>query len=246
MVTTFWIIRTGAGFVTKAMKITSLGLPLLAGGILLGWYNWARFGSITETGLFYTLAGINIQQHSTELFSDLNLIQNLYNYLFSVPGFTLKFPFVSMLQTSNNIALPFYTGPKYYYSEQMTGLLYLFPFAAFAMIPLIGLSNPFKKILETHSLERTEDDSIIWLTLNLIVSCFASFSLIMLYFWAGMRYLGDFLPLLTILSSIGFWQGYRLSAHKPLINTLYTFSGIILAGISISMGTLLAISMIQG
>ena len=69
MITTLWITREGVGSVTKVIKITSLGLPLLAGGLGLGWYNWARFGSVTETGLFYQLAGINIQKHSTELFS---------------------------------------------------------------------------------------------------------------------------------------------------------------------------------
>jgi hypothetical protein len=68
----------------------------------------------------------------------------------------------------------------------------------------------------------------------------------MFFFWAGMRYLGDFLPLLTILSAIGFWQGYRLAAHKSLINTLYILAGIILASISIIMGTLLAISTVYG
>jgi hypothetical protein len=247
IITTLWIIRTGVRFIPKVVKITSLGLPLLVGGIGLGWYNWARFGSITETGLFYQLAGINIQKHSTELFSGLNSIQNLYNYLFSMPGFSLVFPFVSMLQISKNIALPFYTSPEFYYAEPMTGLLYLFPFAVFAIIPLIGLlSDLFKGNSKTHSMESDGHGLMTWVTLNLIVSCFTSFLLIMFYFWAGMRHLGDFLPLLAILSVIGFWQGYRLSAHKPLINTLYTFSGIILASVSIIMGTLLAISTVTG
>jgi hypothetical protein len=247
IITTLWITREGVSFVTKVVKITSLGLPLIAGGMGLGWYNWARFGSITETGLFYQLAGINIQKHSSELFSSLNIIQNLYNYLFSVPGFTSKFPFVSMLQTGKNIALPFYTSPEFYYAEPMTGLLYLFPFAVFATIPLIGLlSDLFKGTPETHSLENGGQNLITWLTLNLVVACFTSFFWIMLYFWAGMRHLGDLLPLLTILSVMGFWQGCRLSAHKSLINTLYLLSGIILASISIIMGILLPISTVYG
>jgi hypothetical protein len=129
----------------------------------------------------------------------------------------------------------------------MTGLLYLFPFAVFAILPLIGLlSDLFKRNPEIHSLESGRYDLIGWMTLNLIVSCFASFLLILFFFWAGMRYLGDFLPLLTILSVMGFWQGCRLSAHKPLINTLYIYSGIILASISMVMGALLAISTVYG
>jgi hypothetical protein len=247
IITALWITREAVGFVTKVIKITSLGLPLLLGGMGLGWYNWARFGSITETGLFYQLAGVNLQKHSTELFSSLNIIQNLYNYLFSAPGFTSKFPFVSMLQISKTIALPFYASPGFYYAEPMTGLLYLFPFAVFAIIPLTGLlSDLFKRTPKTPGLQSGEQGLITWLTLNLVISCFTSFLWIMFYFWAGMRHLGDLLPLLTILSLIGFWQGYRLSAHKSLTNTLYILSGIILASISMIMGTLLAISTIHG
>lgn len=247
IMTTLWITRECVGFVAKTTRLISLSLPLVVGGAGLGWYNWARFGSITETGFSYALAGINLQKHSSELFSGLNIIQNLYHYLFSSPGFTSKFPFVSMLQTHKNIALPFYTSPEFYYAEPMTGLLYLFPFAVFAIIPLIGLlSDLFKRNPEIHSLEAGRHDLIGWMTLNLIVSCFASFFLIMFFFWAGMRYLGDFLPLLTILSVMGFWQGYRLSAHKSLINTLYIHSGIILASISMIMGALLAISTVYG
>jgi hypothetical protein len=152
-----------------------------------------------------------------------------------------------MLQIRKTITLPFYTSPEFYYAEPMTGLLYLFPFTVFAIIPLIGLiSDLFKKNPEIYSLEGGRPDLIVWMTLSLIVSCFASFLLIMFFFWSGMRYLGDFLPLLAVLSVMGFWQGYRLSAHKPLINTLYIHSGIILASISIMMGALLAISTVSG
>lgn len=247
IITALWIIREGVGSVAKILKLTSLGLPLLVGGIGLGWYNWARFGSITETGLFYQLAGINIQKHSNELFSGSNIIQNLYNYLFSAPGFTSNFPFVAMLQTNKNIDLPFYTSPAFYFAEPMTGLLYLFPFAVFAMLPLIGLlSDLFNRHRETPSPQSERQGPLTWLTLNLIVSCFTSFFWIVLYFWAGMRHLGDLLPLLNVLCGIGFWQGYHLSAHKPAIKTLYLLSAMILASISILMGILLPISTIHG
>jgi len=247
IMTTLWITRESAGFIAKITRLISLSLPLVVGGAGLGWYNWARFGSITETGFSYALAGVNLQKHSNELFSGLNIIQNLYHYLFQAPGFASKFPFVSMLQIRKNIALPFYTSPDFYYAEPMTGLLYLFPFAVFAIIPLIGLlSDLFKRNPEIHSAEGGRPDLIGWMTLNLIVACFASFLLMMFFFWAGMRYLGDILPLLAVLSVMGFWQGYRLSAHKSLINILYILSGITLASISIIMGTLLAISTVFG
>lgn len=247
MMTAFWIIKTNNGFVAKTINFISLGMPLALGGAGLGWYNWARFGSITETGFSYALAGVNLQKHSTELFSGLNIIQNLYNYFFSAPGFISMFPFVSMIQRSKNIVLPFYTSPKFYYAEPMTGLLFLFPFAVFALVPLIGLlSDLFKGNSETYSVEGSGYRLMTWISLSLSGSFFIAFLIILFFFWAGMRYLGDVLPLLTILSVLGFWQGYRFPAHKPLAKKLYIIFGIILASVSIFISTLLAISTIQG
>ena len=56
-----------------------LGLPLLSGLLLLASYNWARFGSLTETGLTYQLAGTYIQKHLDEMVSYRYIIQNFYN-----------------------------------------------------------------------------------------------------------------------------------------------------------------------
>lgn len=246
VITILWIIRTDADFITKIIKVSYLCLPLLAGVAALSWYNWARFGSITETGFSYQLAGVDLQKHSAEIFSSLNIIQNLYNYLFNAPGFTSMFPFVSMLQIREKITLPFYTGPDFYYPQPITGLMYLFPFAVFATIPLIGILLDFsKRNSEIHSSRGRGYELITWVSLNLFFSFAAAFLLVMFFFWAGMRYMSDFLPFLIILSVIGFWQGYQFSAHKFLTNTLYSLSGILLACISILMGVLLAISTIR-
>ena len=246
IITTLWIVRAAeAGFARKAVQVLYLGLPLLLGLAALSWYNWARFGSITETGFSYELAGVNLQKHSAEIFSSSNIIQNLYNYLFNAPGFTSIFPFVTMLRISKIIVLPFYTGTKFYYTEPMTGLLFLFPFAMFAMIPLTKfVLDLFNRNPEANSIKNSGDRLLTWISINLVFSCLAAFSLVMFFFWAGMRYLSDFLPFLIILSIIGFWQGYSFSVQRPLTKTLYILSGIFLAGFSIIMGTLLAISTI--
>jgi hypothetical protein len=243
VITTLWIIRAGGGFGRKAIRVAYLGLPLLAGIVSLSWYNWARFGSITETGFSYELAGVDLRNHSTEIFSSVNIIQNLYTYLFNAPAIKSVFPFVSMLPRSQIVDLPFYAGPKFYYTEPMTGLLYLFPFVVFAMIPLLRLvSDLFKRNSEIHSLESRGRELISWVSLSLIVSCFAAFVLVMFFFWSGLRYIGDFLPFLIILSVIGFWQGYQFSANSSLTKSLYILPGILLACISMIISTLLAIS----
>lgn len=247
ILTAFWLIRTKAGFVAITAKFISLGLPLALGVAGLGWYNWARFGSITETGFSYALAGVDIQEHYTELFSGLYIIQNLYNYLFNPPGFMSTFPFVSMLKGGKNLILPFYMGPNFYYAQPITGLLYLFPFAVFAAVPMIALlSNLFKGNPTENLLEGKNHRLLVWITLNLSGSFFIIFWLLMIFFWAGMRYMGDFVPIMAVLSALGFWQGYWFSAQNPLAKNLYILFGIILAGVSIFISSLLAISTVQG
>jgi hypothetical protein len=50
-----------------------------------------------------------------------------------------------MLKGSENPILPFYSVPKFYYAQQITGLLFMFPFAVFALVPLFAfLPNLFK------------------------------------------------------------------------------------------------------
>jgi hypothetical protein len=247
ILTAFWIIRRDADSTVKMIKFISLGLPLALGAIGLSWYNWARFGSITETGFSYALAGVDLQEHSTELFSGSYMIQNLYNYVINPPRFMSMFPFVSMLKGSKNLILPFYTSPKFYYAQPMTGLLFVFPFAVFAVVPLkILLLNLFKRNLAENLVEANNSRLLTWITLNLSGSFLIVFSLLTTFFWAGMRYMDDFLPGLVILSVLGFWQGYQVLAHKCLTKNLYILSGIILASASIFMSTLLAISTTQG
>jgi hypothetical protein len=243
ILTAFWLLRIKTDFVTKIAQLLSLGLLLILGGGSLGWYNWVRFGSISETGFSYALAGVDLQEHSSELFSVSYIIQNLYNYLLNPPHFMSAFPFVSMLKGSKNLTLPFYTGPEFYYAQPMTGLLYLFPFAVFAVVPLIVLLS---KLFKGNSTKDNNHRLLSWIALNLSSSFFVTFSLLMIFFWAGIRYMGDFLPGLSILSVLGFWQGYQFTIHKSLTKNLYTLSGSILAGVSIFVSTLLAISTTQG
>lgn len=237
--TMYWILRTPTAFVTKIVKFICLTLPLAVGGTLLAWYNWARFGSLSETGFLYALAGVDIQKHATELFSSSNIIQNLYNYLLNPPHLMSEFPFVSMLKGNKGL------GPTFYYAEPMTGLLHTFPFAVFAFVPLVlYFFNGSKANQSANSEEESVVGPLHWITLSLTGSFLASFLLLMIFFWAGMRYAADFLPALTMLSAMGFWQGYQALRQKFPAKKVYSIAGIILAGISIVMSTLLALSTI--
>lgn len=239
LTTVIWIFRSTSASRFRIGNLVSLGAPMVLGALALGWYNWARFGSVPETGFNYALAGIDIQNYSSELFSASNSIQNLYNYLLNPPDWMPAFPFVSMLEGNESLGLSFY------FAEPMTGLLYTFPFAVFAMVPLLlYVLSRFKANAVASPLRTPESSSLAWLVLSLSGSVLASFSLLTIFFWAGMRYAADFLPTLTILSSIGFWQGHRYLETKLPAKSYYSIAGMILGGISIVISTLLALSTI--
>ena len=71
-----------------------LTLPLVLGLAVLGWYNWARFNSVFETGFIYQLAGPFLQLYRHVLFSPLYILPNLYDYLLVRPKIIRIFPFL--------------------------------------------------------------------------------------------------------------------------------------------------------
>lgn len=231
--TALWILHMQTDSRTKAVKLISLLLPLVIGGVWLAWYNWARFGSITETGYSYQLAGVDLRNHSAELFSGSYILQNAYNYLLNPPQWSPNFPFLSMLKGNKSLGLPFY------YAEPMTGLLYTLPFAVFAIIPLIvWLLNRSNAKRSKNASDDHDHAALHWITRNLGSTFLVSFFLLLIFFWSGMRYAADFLPALMGLSAVGFWRGYQLFGYRRS----YAIAGLILAGISIAVSTLLAIS----
>lgn len=243
ILTGFWLLRTTRSFVEITTKLASLCLPLTLGGAALAWYNWARFGSIVETGFSYALAGVDLQGHQTELFSGSYVIQNLYNYVLRPPVLMQKFPFVAMLDGREDSILAFLPVPGFYNAQPIAGLIYIFPFAVFALVPLFAfLPDLFKRKPPEVLLENNHDGPVAWLAMVLSSSFTIAFALLLVFFWAATRYLSDFVPELFVLSVIGFWQGYQSTVHKPWTKNLYMLAGIFLAGVSILMSTFLAIS----
>jgi len=237
------LLKTNMNGVTKTWKYISLGTPFALGIAGLSWYNWARFGSITQTGLYYQLADLNVQEHYGELFSLSYLTQNLYNYLFNRIDFLPKFPFVFLLKGVEKPIAPLYAVSEFYNAQPIAGMFYIFPFAIFGAIALITVfRNLFKDGQPGESSSHDNQKTLAWVLLAIGGSSVISFILLTTYFWVGMRFLGDFLPGSAIFSSIGFWQGYRFLEQKPLTKNIYILSGVILAGASIATSTLLAIS----
>jgi hypothetical protein len=247
LILSFWFFKINDWSFNRTTQLIPLGLPLAFGLVCLGWYNWVRFDSITETGLFYQFAGWNLREHYNELFSQLYIFQNLHNYLFNPIEFISKFPFVFMPKGSEIPMLSLYSVPEIYNAQPIAGLLYTFPFAIYSAIPLFELFfSLFNKRSAQISADANDRTHLNWITFALGGSSLIAFGLLMMFFWAGMRYWGDVTPSLMVLSVIGFWQGYNSLAHKPITRRLYIIFGLIFASASILLSMLLAISTNSG
>jgi len=245
LMVTSWMLWLNHWSLKKNSKLIFLSLPIAFGFVCLGWYNWARFGSITESGLFYQLPGaINLQKHYSELINPIYILQNLYNYFLYPFSVRFQFPYIYAEYGNTKAIFSSYHLPVIYSAQAITGLLYTVPFIVFSLIPVERFFNSFirKKTVTDLSLNSGEQINLNWVTLTLSGACLAVFGFLLSFFWIAMRYLEDVMPLLIMLSIIGFWQGFQALSQKPIGKRLYAVLGVILANASILMSTLVALS----
>lgn len=230
--------HTKPSFRDFAVKSMALGIPLAVCLIAIGWYNWARFGSVADTGMAYALAHQDMSLYQDELFSPVYIVQNFYNYILNAPISLAQFPFFNAKGRAENIVPFLYSLPEVYQSQPVSGLLYMAPFTLFAAAPMV-LS--FKK----PSLATPEDDRSAFYTfinVTLFGTFFSAFGCLLLFFWSALRYTGDFVPAIMLAAMIGFWRGHQLLARRPVAQNIYSILGIILAAIGTVISIAIALS----
>jgi len=222
--------------------ITCLVSPLIIGIAILGWYNWARFNSIFETGFSYQLAGPNLQKYQKVLFSPVYIVPNLYDYLVMRPGILKTFPFIQSVSGTGASKFPFILLPKVYFSDNITGMIFSTPFFLLvAGITIFFVLSQKKK--KENEIKRDNDKYLlVWIIVSLSGSFLFEFGTIVSCFWVVTRYVADFIPSLALLSIIGFLQGYRYFMERPIRLKLYQTFGIGLMVISNINSILLALS----
>lgn len=235
----FWFYKEKQSLRPSVTKLFFLGLPLAIGAASIGWYNWARFGSVTEAGLYYQLtAGLYLQKYNKELIDPIYALQNVYNYLFYPFDISAQFPFFSPKYTYDVPIFSFYPLPELYSGQWATGLLWTVPFILFSLIPLTALL----KKQPTMQPVQEEQKRLNWVILAMTVGFLGAFIFLLIFFWVAVRYQADFMPFLFMLSVVGFWQGYQLLFEKAAQRKVYVALGIVLAGVSIINSTLLALA----
>jgi hypothetical protein len=230
---------------TKSMtkniySIASLAIPLIIGVAILGWYNWARFDSVFETGFSYELTSTYLQKYRQELFLPAYILSNLYAYWVSPPKILAIFPFFDPVRGKGYLLFPSIVLPKIYNTARMAGILINIPFVLFAGVSTISILFPK---MEIEIKDNNPNYLLKWMITGLLGAFLLGFAPIVSYFWVAPRYLADFSPSLVLLSIIGFWLGYNFLSRWSIGQKIYVSIGICLMVVSVVISNLLVFSM---
>ena len=229
-------------------SLFALGTPLLLGAILLGGYNFARFGSALEFGHRYQLGRWNKRQLYDEVFSGAYILPNLYNY-FVNPFRTLSiFPYIKPTWGEHLIVPLHLKAPRPYHTEQITGLLVASPFALFAALPACFRLRDWLLRRRTSLVTLgkkaigPEEGSFGWTLALLSGAIFFVFAPLLVLVSITERHLTDIIPLITLLASIGFWQGLQHLRATGRSATGFLVLAVALILVTALFGWLLAIT----
>ncbi|MHB8779455.1 MAG: hypothetical protein ACYC6R_17115, partial [Anaerolineales bacterium] len=224
LTTLIWVIKSGQG---RALAlITAFTLPLILGATGYGWYNYARFDSITEFGLRYQLTSYNLSESLDETFSLAYVPFNLYKTLFNPLEWRKAFPFLFPTRWAGPSWMQG-NFPDFYLllAEGITGIFIGSPFMVFAF--LAGLNK---------------DRNFRWILICLTGSSLLTFFTLQIFFFTTMRYLLDLVPVLSLLAVIGFWQGLTLLKTRPIARSSLAVLGLVLCMYTIAISLVLPIS----
>lgn len=175
-----WRAR-GGGRSTTLRLAAAVAAPLGACLVLLALYNLVRFGSLTEFGANYQLAGINTR--TLDHFSLGRLVPGSYFYLLAPPTLDTVFPFAHLTPTYPG------TLPAAYVIEPVAGCLATTPFLALAFAaPVLLLVSRRGRWREPMTLA----------TLLLVTGLLVLAAPMLGFDAATMRYEVDFVPLLLL------------------------------------------------
>jgi hypothetical protein len=205
---------------------------MMLGAVALGWYNVVRFGSVLDFGLEYQLTEFNNHKYENELFSMLHIPANTYNYLFNPPERTKnnQFPYFKAVPGEDDQVLKT-PPPDLYFSERVTGLVYVFPFIVFAFLPVVHATGQNQRESKLLNLIRIASGG----------TAFISMVFLLLYYYATMRYFADITPTLILLALIGFWSGYQKVKSDGFVKLVYSIVAVLLVSVSIILPNLLAL-----
>jgi hypothetical protein len=223
---------------TFTRTILALGIPMVIGAIGLGWYNFARFGSVSDFGFEYALTIYDAREHKSDIFRSEYILPNTYYYLINAPAKDSSFPY--FLAKSGGKPESFgIQPPKLYYVEKVTGAFYVLPFMVFAFVP-VAIKIPQRIKRKKYDSSESEKN-LSWIINALGGATIIAVVTLFTYVFSMMRYYADVTPMLIALAVVGFWYGHRAIQSGSLGKFAYASFAVLLAGISILVPNLLAL-----
>ena len=159
--------------------------PVAVIGLMLAWYNYARFDNPFEFGQRYQLAGVKMSEAAPTHLADLPY--SLWYYFLSPPHFSCDFPFIRALPVGR-IERPDHS----YALESVTGLFISAP------VSLLVLALPLLWFKYTGP----ENRPLLLITASLLLASFVIFLSILPVPCPTMRYFVDFCPGLIVLGCL--------------------------------------------
>ena len=246
-----WLFRKVHGswdFGGSLVPAVAFGIPLLAGALLLAWYNLARFGSIFEFGFRYAITMLDQNRYHAVLFSPIYIRPNAFMYFLNAPALDAAFPFVKPIWNGDYVAAFNASVHGIYNVERIVGLIYVAPFLLFSLlapgliIASSGSRKPEPPTPETHSIGAEREPLMRWLVFTLAASALLELVIVLSVYYATARYFLDAGATLAILSVLGSWLGCsRLKARRVWLAG-YGFGAVALLLFTIIISVLIGFS----
>lgn len=234
--------RPGVGW-KKMLALAVLFLPFASGLLGIGWYNANRFGSWFEFGLKYQLTGMDMR---VRLFSPTYLLINVYNYFLNPYQTLSHFPYVRPYPVAHSAYFQTHT-PANYCSEYVSGVIPTVPYVLLAAIVIYFLLQRAYRGQNRSSnnscavRNRVGNHGVEWIAIMLFGGSVLSSAPILFFKMGTMRYLGDVIPLLVLLSTLGFFLGVRCF-DKPTRRRVFILLVVALVAFSCMVSLLLAVT----
>jgi hypothetical protein len=180
----------------KIVNLVLLSIPILTSVVMLAWFNWVRFGSITDNGYLTNDVGpVSEPLRAMGMFTTQHIPMNVYWYFLAGPQ--------TVTDGSAHLIYPYIKADKW-----GTSLLFISPFF-FYILRTFKDRNWYVRGLWVVSL----------LTLGLLLMYFNTG-----WHSFGPRYTADFLPLIYVLSLYAFSKATLSEAAMNIITLSSVFN----------------------
>jgi hypothetical protein len=212
----FWR-RGGLDVRTRRRAALALVAPVTLCILLIAAYNYQRFGSPTQFGLKYQLAGID--QQFQKAFDLAYLVPGVYNYALAPPRLALTFPHIFLIPPPQFPGTSFPPVPANYQVEPTGGIIPTAPIVLFAAAAVV--------LWRRRATAGTAMPLIIATLLLLGAGILVGLALTL---WGTTeRYEVDFDLILTLAGVLG-WIGVRSVTRGARTGRAVTFLGALAIG----------------